>query len=83
MAILLRIMVILACVLAYGTVGIACMALTYRIAHEDFRRDAQHGNLVFSYIAGWPLIMVVVLLLIPAIGIFKAMEAREKRRDKK
>lgn len=80
MSALLWFVVILGAVLAYGALGLGLMAVTIRAAHEDFLKEAHKPGLLLGFLLGWPLILVVVVILLPGAIVLCLADKREARR---
>ena len=75
--------IILCAMLAYGTMGLAMMAVTMRAAHEDFLAEAHKPGLLLGFLLGWPLILVVLVILLPGVVILCLADKREARNKNK
>ena len=73
-------MVVLGAVMAYGAMGVAMMALTMRVAHEDFLKEAHKPGLLLGFVIGWPLILVVLVVLLPGVIVLCLADKREARK---
>ena len=71
---------ILGAVLVYGALGLGMMAVTMRVAHEDFLREAHKPGLLLGFVIGWPLILVVLVILLPGVVVLCLADKREARR---
>lgn len=72
--------VILGAVMAYGVLGLGMMAITMRVAHEDFLKEAHKPGLLLGFLLGWPLILVVLVILLPGVVVLCLADKREARR---
>lgn len=72
--------VILGAVLVYGAMGLGMMAVTMRAAHEDFLREAHKPGLLLGFVIGWPLILVVLVILLPGVVVLCMADKREARK---
>ena len=72
--------VILGAVMVYGAMGLGMMAVTMRAAHEDFLREAHKPGLLLGFVIGWPLILVVLVILLPGVVVLCLADKRKARR---
>ena len=80
MSIFTTCVIILGAVLAYGAMGLGMMAVTMRAAHEDFLREAHKPGLLLGFVAGWPLILVVLVILLPGVVVLCLADRRKEQK---
>jgi len=74
MKVIMLIVIIALCVVAYSLIGLLVLALFVMLAHEDFLKETHHIGLLFNFVLGWPLILVIIVILAPALLILKVLD---------